>query len=192
MGREFELKYEASPEKLALLQGRFPDLSPITMETTYYDTPGGEMGRLYWTFRRRLENGRPVITLKTPAEGYGRNEWEVRCDDLMAAVDELVAGGAPARLLAFALREGFVPVCGARFTRLAGTLEIPGATVELALDQGVLLGGGKELPFWEMEVELKEGAEETAVRFAESLAGEVGLIPQPLSKIARARRLAGM
>ena len=43
-----------------------------------------------------------------------------------------------------------------------------------------------------MEVELKEGAEEAAVRFAESLAGEVGLTPQPLSKIARARRLAGM
>ena len=192
MGREFELKYEASPEKLALLQARFPDLSPITMETTYYDTPSGEMGRLHWTFRRRLENGRSVITLKTPAEGFGRNEWEVLCDDLMAAVDELVAIGAPARLLDFALREGFAAVCGARFIRLAGALEVPGAVVELALDRGVLLGGGKELPFWEAEVELKDGTEEAAVRFAESLAGEVGIKPQPLSKIARARRLAGL
>lgn len=192
MGREFELKYEANRENLEILKNRYPHLMPISMETTYYDTPGGQLGAMRWTFRKRMENGKSVITLKTPAEGYGRNEWEVNCEDLLIGVENLVTAGAPAQLLAFAVREGFVPCCGARFTRLAGILEIEGATVELALDEGVLLGGGKELPFTEVEVELKEGSEETAVRFGEALAREMNLKIQPRSKVARARKLAGL
>ena len=85
---------------------------------------------------------------------------------------------------------GLTDVCGARFTRLAASLEVPGATVELALDQGVLIGNGKELPFAEVEVELKEGTDETAAAFARALAQEYGLIPEAKSKFARAMALA--
>ena len=85
---------------------------------------------------------------------------------------------------------GIVPVCGARFTRLAKQLEIPGGTVELALDQGVLMGKGKELPLAEVEVELKEGSDEAAVAFAKALAEEFCLIPEEKSKFARAMALA--
>ena len=66
----------------------------------------------------------------------------------------------------------------------------PGAVVELALDRGVLLGGGQELPFAEMEVELKEGSEEAAIRFAQALAEEFSLEPAHKSKHARAVALA--
>ena len=85
---------------------------------------------------------------------------------------------------------GLVQTCGARFTRLAATLEIPGGKVELALDQGVLLGRGKELPFAEVEVELKEGDDEIAMAFAKDLAGEFGLTEEPRSKFVRAMTLA--
>ena len=61
--------------------------------------------------------------------------------------------------------------------------------MELALDQGVLLGGGKELPFAEAEVELKSGSDHTALSFAEALAKEFALKPQPKSKLARAMAL---
>lgn len=189
MGREFELKFAAKPEDLDILKGRFPNLTRISMETTYYDTPNGELGDLHWTLRRRMENGRSVCTLKTPAGGFGRNEWEVHCGDLLTAVDLLVTRGAPKQLLKLAVRDGFVESCGARFTRLAGIIETEGAVLELALDEGVLLGGGKELPFTEVEVELKEGSEEAAVRFASQLAGSLGLKPEPRSKVARARAL---
>ena len=39
MGREFELKYAAAPSQLEALKARYPHLRPISMETTYYDTP---------------------------------------------------------------------------------------------------------------------------------------------------------
>ncbi len=40
-------------------------------------------------------------------------------------------------------------------TRRALTVELESCTVELALDSGVLLGSGRELPLCEVEVELK-------------------------------------
>ena len=146
-------------------------------------------GSRFWTLRRRLENGVSVCTVKTPAPGGARGEWEVNCEDLPAAIPMLVALGAPEELLAHTA-SGIVQTCAARFTRLAATLTLETCTLELALDQGVLLGRGKELPFAEVEVELKEGDDEVACAFAKALAEEFGLTQEPRSKFVRAMTLA--
>ena len=190
MAREFELKYAATPEDLVVLKEKYPHLRPITMETTYYDSMDGRLGELHWTLRRRMENGVSVCTLKVPGKGFGCGEWETECDDIYKALPILIAMDAPkelAELTAVGLQE----FCGARFTRLAGYIACDGCTVELALDQGVLLGGGKELPFSEVEVELKSGSEEAAVLFGKALAQVMHLKPESRSKVARARGLAG-
>lgn len=189
MGIEFELKYVAGAEELALLKARFSHLQPIAMETTYYDNENGDFSRLKWTFRRRMENEKSICTLKTPTQGLGRAEFEVECGDILEAIPLLIAQGAPKELLLLTAR-GVAPSCGAKFTRLAGLLELDGCTVELALDEGCLLGGGKELPFREVEVELKSGDEVTATAFANLLAAEYGLKAEKRSKVARARALA--
>ena len=189
MGREFELKYAATEAELALLRSRYPQLTPIAMETTYYDTPAGTLGKLHWTLRRRMENGKSVCTLKTPLPDGSRGEWETECDKILNAIEPLCALGAP-KQLALLTAGGVEPVCGAKFTRLAGRIDANGCTVELALDRGVLTGGRKILPFAEVEVELKDGAEAAAVAFAEALARELGLRPEPRSKVARARALS--
>ena len=189
MGREFELKFAATKADHEALRSRFRNLSPISMETTYYDTPNGDIRRLRWTLRCRQENGISVCALNTPGDGFGHGEWEVCCSRIEEAVPLLLEKGAPAELSAFAFA-GFIAACGARFTRLAGLIDAPGCTVELALDEGVLLGGGKEQPLCEIEVELKEGSEEAAAAFAMVLAQEYGLRPETRSKIARALALA--
>ena len=188
MGKEFELKYAATAAQLEILKDRYPHLRSISMETTYYDNTAGDFSRLKWTFRRRMENEKSICTLKTPMQGLGRAEFEVESADLLEAVPELLAQGAPAQLLAL-VADGIAESCGARFTRLAGLLELPGCTAELALDEGILLGGGKELPFREVEVELKEGSEEAVTAFAKILAAELNLVPEYKSKVARARQL---
>ena len=190
MGREFELKYRADAGVLAAIQKKFGEFTAITMETAYYDTQDSLLNRLHWTLRRRYENGISVCTLKTPAAGGGRGEWEVQAPDIAAALPLLQQLDTPEGLRIFTA-DCLVLSCGARFTRLAKTLTIPGAVVELALDRGVLLGGGQELPFAEMEVELKEGSEEAATRFAQALAEEFSLEPEHKSKHARAMALAG-
>ncbi|MBR4291169.1 MAG: CYTH domain-containing protein [Oscillospiraceae bacterium] len=189
MGREFELKFAATALDHEVLRSRFQNLSPIAMETTYYDTPDGDIRRLRWTLRRRMENGISVCALKTPGEGFGHGEWEVCCEKIEKAIGLLLGKGAPKQLYAFA-QAGLHPVCGARFTRLAGLIEAPGCTVELALDEGVLLGGGREQPLCEIEVELKAGSEDAAAAFAMALAQEFGLRPETRSKIVRAMALA--
>ena len=189
MGREFELKYSADPAQQAAILAAYPGLTPIAMETTYYDTPTGALSALRWTLRRRYENGRSVCTLKTPAPDGSRGEWEVEMDDILASVPELCKLGAPRELLALTAA-GVVPVCGARFTRLAGMVEPEGCTVELALDSGVLLGGGRETALCEVEVELKSGSEAAAVAFARDLAQRFSLVPQRKSKYRRALDLA--
>ena len=189
MGREFELKYAATKADLAILKARYPGLRPIAMETTYYDNAAGDFSRLKWTFRRRTENGKSVCTLKTPTGGWGRAEYEVECPDILESVPLLRSLGAPAQLLLLT-EQGVAPTCGAKFTRLAGPVEFPEFTAELALDEGVLLGRGKELPFTEVEVELKSGSEEALTVFAEKLAAELGLQAEHRSKISRALALA--
>lgn len=188
MGREFELKYQASPETIASIQSKFGEFTPIAMETTYFDTADLALRQRKWTLRLRLENGKSVCTVKTPLPDGSRGEWEVEASGLRSAVPRLCAMGAPAEILDY-VNQGVTPFCGARFTRLAKAIDLPGGSVELALDRGVLLGGGQELPFAEVEVELKSGDDSTAQSFADTLASEFGLTEQPQSKLARAMAL---
>ena len=189
MGREFELKFRAEEAQLKAVEAAFGGFRVIGMETTYYDAPDGILGRLHWTLRRRMENGRAVCTLKSDLPDGSRGEWEVEGGDILEAVPRLIALGAPAALGEFTAG-GVLPTCGARFTRKAALLSAGEGTVELALGQGVLLGGGQELPFGEIEVELKQGKDEDALTFAGALAAQYHLIPEPRSKIRRALSLA--
>ena len=189
MGREFELKYRANAGQIAAIQEQYGYFSPVSMETTYYDTPDHTLGSLRWTLRRRMENGRSVCTVKTPGKDGARGEWETECGRIEDSIPILCALGAPESLLRLP-KDGLVRSCGARFTRLVKTLTLEACTVELALDQGYLLGTEQELAFAEVEVELKSGAEAAAAAFAEALAVRFGLIPEPKSKVQRALELA--
>ena len=189
MGREFELKFRADAETIAAIEEKYGSFTPISMETTYYDTFDLKLAFHHWTLRRRMENGVSVCTFKRPHKDGGRGEWEVECSSIMEGIMKLCQNGADWELMRIS-SGGLVETCGARFTRLARQIEVPGGKVELALDQGVLLGKGKELPFWEVEVELKEGSDEVAAGFAQALAAEFPLIPEPKSKFVRAMTLA--
>ena len=190
MATEFELKYAATAAQLNKIQAAVSGTySSISMETTYYDTPGYALSARKWTLRRRLENGVSVCTLKTPAGGLGRHEWEVESESIDAAIAKLCKLSHLSDL-AELTGGGVIPVCGARFTRLACQTTVDDTVVELALDEGILFAGSRELPFAEMEVELKSGAEEAACRFAEDLAARYNLIPEEKSKFRRALDLA--
>lgn len=189
MGIEFELKYSATPECQQAIQGEYLGAwQSISMETTYYDTPDNDLAALRYTLRRRFENGVSVCTVKTPAGDAGRGEWEVNCDTIEAAIEKLCKLGAPENLIALT-QKGLKPVCGARFTRQALTVEIPGGAAELALDKGVLFAGDRELPICEVEVELKAGSAEAVTLFAGLLAQKYQLQPEKKSKFQRAKAL---
>lgn len=189
MGLEFEIKYRTDALTQSAIRSRYTGWQTLSMETTYYDTENGALSRQKYTLRKRMENGKAVCTVKTPAGDLGRGEWETECDDIQEAIPTLVALGAPKNLLL--LTEAvLLPICAASFTRNCLTVEAEGCTVELALDQGVLLGGGKKLPLCEVEIELKEGSREAATAYAEALADRFPLTKEHKSKFRRALELA--
>ena len=190
MGREFELKYRATPEQLSAIREKFGPFTEIAMNTVYYDTPDGVLRPRHWTLRRRMENGTPVCTLKIPGTDGGRGEWEVSCPEVSEAVPRLIALGAP-RELEVLTRGGVVPTCAVRFTRLAARVFHGESRLELALDQGEFLGGNKTAPFAEVEVELKQGRDQDAAAFAGALTRAYGLTEEPDSKLKRALALHG-
>ena len=188
MGVEYEWKFAAEPELLPEIEKAYPGKAVVyRMETTYYDTPTGALSSRHYTLRRRLENGVSVCTLKTPA-GSARAEWELHCEDIAEAIRLLQNTDCPADFFALA-GEGVAPICAARFTRIAKEIILENGMVELALDEGVLLGGGKEEPLCEVEVELKSGSASECDLFAKTLAARFGLKLQPKSKFRRALAL---
>ena len=189
MGAEYELKYRANPDVLQSVYTTFPARwQTISMETTYYDTPDQALSVRRWTLRHRRENSSSICTLKTPGTGLVRNEWDVECDRIEDAVPELCKLGVPVELMAL-VKKGLVVSCGAKFTRRAGTFTLRDCVLEIALDQGVLIGGGKEIPLCELEVEHKEGSRKAVDAFAEELADIYGLQTEEKSKFARALAL---
>ncbi len=189
MGVEYELKFVASEELLALLRETLPGREAVfAMETTYYDTPEGALSLRHYTLRHRRENQKHICTLKAPA-AIGRGEWETECDDIVAAIPMLCKLGAPEELVALTAA-GVNPVCGAKFQRVAKLLPFEQSVLEVALDTGVLIGGGKEAPFWELEIELKSGETKDADIFASQLSRAFHLQTQSRSKFRRALALA--
>ena len=189
MGAEYELKYRADADSLQSVLTTFPARwQTIAMETTYYDTPSRALSAKRYMLRKRLENGISVCTLKTAGQGNLRGEWEVKSDSVTAAIEELCKLGCPADLQDLCA-EGLIPICGARFTRKAGTFTFLDCTVELALDQGVLFAGEKEIPLCEIEVEHKEGSREATDALGRQLADIYGLQEEEKSKFARALAL---
>lgn len=189
MGAEYELKFAANPDALYSVYTTFPARwQTVRMQTNYYDTPDGSLSARRWTLRKRLENGVSLCTLKTPGTDNLRGEWETEADTIEAAIPMLCKLGCPKELEDLC-SEGVIPICGARFTRKAGQFKLRDCTVEIALDEGVLTGGSKEIPLCELEVELKEGSREAADAFAAELARIYDLRAEEKSKFARALAL---
>ena len=190
MAIEYELKFQATEAVLQQLFAQYGEnpCQHFQMETTYYDTPSGALSARHYTLRRRMENEESVCTLKSPATGNGRNEQEIACDSIQKAIPIFCQTGAPEDFGQL-VQEGLIAVCGAKFHRIAITLQSEDCVLELALDQGILTGGGKEIPLCEVEVELKEGEQLFADLFATILSSQYGLTAQRHSKFRRALSL---
>lgn len=190
MGYEYERKYRADQKTLQKINSSLSEPAySFQMETTYYDTPDEALSKKKITLRRRFENGISVCTLKTPAAGVGRGEFQIEAESIEKAIPELckLSGFAQLEML---IAGGLREVCGAKFTRIARKISFGSSVLELALDQGVLLGGEKNLPLYEVEVELISGDVADADLYGTLLANKFSLQEETKSKFRRAMALA--
>ena len=190
MGLEYERKYSTTAEVLEKIHNSlFEPHYILQMETTYYDTPDHALSKRKITLRRRFENGISVCTLKTPTGGFGRGEFQTEAANIEDAIPVLCKLSGFSALETFA-KDGLREVCGAKFTRIARKISYGESVLELALDQGVLLGGGRALPLYEVEVELVSGNPQDADQYGAFLSAKFSLQEETSSKFRRAMALA--
>jgi triphosphatase len=197
--REIELKLEILPADMKRLRRRGlalfgPASTSQRLSSVYYDTPKHALRKEGLTLRIRSAGDRYVQTVKaggeTGAGMFDRPEWE---SEVQAAEPDLEAvSGTPAgRVLARKGRIGTLePVFETRVERATWHVEIDGAEIEIALDEGQVLADGSTDPIAELELELKRGTPADLFALARNLGGSVALKIGVLSKSERGYALA--
>lgn len=188
MDREIELKFlippEAAPEALAQLKG---EGEVRQLDATYFDTPGHALRKAGFGLRVRDGEGGRKQTLKSASAGgvFSRGEWEERIAGPDPDPDALSRTPAAAMLVGQTL----APVFTTRVQRTVRLVEVGGAVIEAALDQGELLAGGRQAPVCELELELKSGPASALFDLAREVARHA---PLRLSLVSKAERGYGL
>lgn len=211
METEIKLRLRNETELLATLDS--PLVTRLTMPDSrremelvnvYYDTTAHDLTARQMTLRLRQEGDRTMITLKagdsSANELHQRFEWsavlpEDRDSDLKDGLDtswfkrEASSNGDPDAKLQEALKllksKPLIPICEARFSRIAIDIGYGDSLLELALDDGKLIAGDLSEPVYEIEVELKEGDVRDLVELSQEMRDQLPVEPEALSKYAR-------
>jgi len=182
--REVELKFLCAPADLAAVLASAPagDDESHELISVYFDTPDLALQKAGVSLRVRESKGRRVQTLKR-GEGLSREEHEAP-----------IVGDEPDRDLGPLkdfLPEGdrLDPAFNVRVTRRQRTFRYEGAEIELALDQGEVIGGTRHSPICEVELELKAGPPAALFALARELSRAAPLYISFDGKAARGQAL---
>jgi inorganic triphosphatase YgiF len=198
---EIELKFQIPPAARADVQQAFAALAPVQtrLRAQYHDTPDLRLAMAGIALRLRLEGVRWVQTVKAPGgDTMHRIEHEVAvatpAADVEVTLDLQRHGHSPAGpLLAAALGDQ------AQALRVTFETDVQrqhlqvrhgGASVELALDLGVVRAGGGELALHEIEFELMDGSVDAMLDLIRQWVRQHGLWLDVRSKAERGHLLA--
>lgn len=160
----------------------------IKMKARYFDTEDGAMQAARLAYRTRSENGRWVATLKGSgsSEGGLHRRMEIECDVTDGEVNLAVFDDTEAEELLLPYRDAkLVPIVETNFTRTVWILRDATAQIEIALDEGEILAGGKTEPIRELELEFKSGDMEALQSLSGWLQKQLGVVEENQSKFAR-------
>ncbi|WP_419827808.1 CHAD domain-containing protein [Sphingomonas sp.] len=157
---------------------------------TYYDTPARELRDAGFTLRVRSDGDRHVQTIKAAGTAAGlfvRPEWESEVDDARPRLDRLAGPMAP--LVTPDLLDRLAPAFATEVERAVRIIEHAGATIEVAIDRGVVGTGTREERLHEIELELKAGTPAALFSLARTIAEAAPVRLGMLSKAERGFRL---
>ncbi|MDB5967372.1 MAG: adenylate cyclase [Polaromonas sp.] len=201
---EFELKFEIPAASLAqisaaMLEGK---ASRQRLQAFYFDTAEGTLARHGLVVRVRKEGRRWVQTAKGPTAGpLERLEHNAslarQSTGHTPEPDVSLHAATPvgkAIYKALQLKPGkpcppLIQLYETDIQRMTRRVDVDGAVVELALDQGHILANGRSLAVCELEVELKTGQPGQAVELAREWCARHGLWLSSISKSMKGQRL---
>lgn len=198
MAEELEIKLSLEPgglvDALSWLQAQ-PEAQSggkKSLVNCYYDTPNAELNHQQAALRVRQVGDQHIQTLKTRGEfvngAHRREEWEWPLSGSSLSLD--VLADTP-------LGEGIIlarltPVFETNFTRQVVMLDDGDALIECAVDDGVIVAGGREKPLHEVEFELVSGNPGRLLVWAERLAQQCPVFLNLISKAEQGYYLAGV
>ena len=169
------------------------------LRNVYYDTPDQRLRQQRVALRTRQVGTEGATqwlqTLKMAGTSDSalsqRGEWESAVPG--AALSRKALKATPWTTLDpdGAVFKALAPAFSTDFERTLWTVRRRnGSVVEVALDQGEVIAGGKQAPIFELELELKAGPPEALFELAQELARTVALVPASMSKAQRGYALA--
>jgi inorganic triphosphatase YgiF len=166
----------------------------VVMSAEYYDTPSQALSKIGITLRRRLENGKSFVSVKTNLPGSGRilsrSVWECEDSEIGTAIGTLADMGAPRELLELASSEGYVTRGRYEYTRNSLSVLIDDETsAAVIFDEGVILADNKQKDFSEVLFKLLFGDQTKLEEFAVLFEEKYELTRELSGKYDRALRL---
>jgi triphosphatase len=189
---ERELKFRLALRAAARAERELVLGPGVALSSIYFDTPSRELSRARAALRLRRVGRAWLHAFKCERAPGVRGEWEAAVPRGVLDIARLPlqeirqASGVDLALLHRRLR----PLFETRFTRRAADVRFKDAAVEVALDRGVIVAGGKRAPLLELELELKSGAAARLLRYAQTLVAPLELRLSLASKAERGYRLA--
>jgi inorganic triphosphatase YgiF len=197
---EIELKLHVAPEHSAAVLDALPlskrakgAIKSEQLESVYYDTEDLRLKRRGLTLRVRKTGDGVVQTLKAASSHDGvlmrRGEWEAGLAEAAPDLSRIDDPEARARC-GLVVQEELVPLFATsvarRTTRLAVADPQGGrAEIEVAIDEGMIRAGAREVPISEVELELRHGRAAAVYELARALNAAVPLRLETESKAAR-------
>ncbi len=163
-----------------------------TLVNRYYDTPNALLNQAKAALRVRQAGDRYIQTLKTRGEfvngAHQRQEWEWDLNGPELDLSLLEQTPLHNQVDLSDLQLAFET----NFQRQIVMLKDGDNEIEVAVDSGKVLGGGRSMPLHEVEFELKAGSPSCLMQQASALAAEVPVFLNLVSKAEQGYYLAGI
>jgi inorganic triphosphatase YgiF len=186
----------ASARTILAQQSSGPIASPLNLRNLYFDTPDSALNCQRMALRVRQKGSRFIQTLKTQGEfvdgGHRRMEWEWPLETAELDLPLLEETPLGDHVDLYQLK----PVFETNFERQVVMMTESSAEdetlVEVAIDQGRILGGRRATALCEIEFELKSGNPAVLRNMAVKLANVAPVFLNVISKAEQGYHLAGV
>ena len=205
---EFELKFEipaqSLPQIVAAMHAESAQLQML--QACYFDTKEGTLASSGLVLRLRKEGTDWVQTAKAMTSSpLERLEHNVKIQSPKSTVSNKAlpsidlsrhAHEKIGKLIMDALKikpdalfPALIAVYETDVQRLNYTVKHAGSIIEIALDQGMVVSGGRSATLCELEIELKQGKPEHAIALARTWCATYGLWISTITKSMKGQRL---
>lgn len=195
--QEVELKLELPPGQIEAFRHSpvlgDPARRPVDQLTTYFDTEKGELRKAGYSLRLRRKGRNCLQTVKHRGADSGgfssRAEWETKVETPQLDFEALKATPVGKLLTKRDMRKRLALVSETQVRRTTWVIPLGASEIELILDEGRVVSGGREMPISEIELELKRGVRADLFALAQMLGEGLTLRMGVMSKSERGFRL---